>query len=670
MNKFKLLILCLIGFPGITSLAQTEKSKGKLKRADCFFGVHFDLHASEEITDAGKTLTPEMIDTFLTKVRPDFIQIDCKGHPGISSYPTKAGYHVKGFEKDPLKLFREITEKDEVALFLHFSGVWDNKVVKEHPDWAIVKANGEYSTEKTSFFSPYLDTYMIPQLKELSDYGVDGAWIDGECWAVEPDYGEASLKRFTRETGIAEIPKIPSDKYYPEFMEYTRTLFREHLKKYIKAIHQYDPGFQITSNWAYSSLMPEKVTVDVDYLSGDVTPQNGVYRSAFEARCLAPQGKPWDLMAWGFSWNGGNMPMSVKSAVQLEQEAAQIIAMGGGVQFYFQQNRDLSIKPWLAAMLSEIAQFCRNRQSYCHKAKPLPQIALLYPTASFQRNASRPYAYGTESLQGALNLVLDGQYSVEILMEHHLSGKMENYPLIIIPECDYLEASFLSELKKYVTGGGNLYIIGAETAKLFEKELGIKVLEKADESQLFIAASDHIGAVLSPRASVELQAGAKVISNFYGGSDFRDKGKEIAASVNQVGKGLAGGVYFNAGSAYLAYKSPVLRDFICNSIKELFPDPLVKVSGSRLVHVTINNLNGKMYLNLVNVAGEHTNQTALGYDEIPLLKDLTVQIKTVKKPVRILLQPEGQELNIDFQNGVSEIILPELHIHSVLEVIL
>ena len=99
------------------------------------------------------------------------------------------------------------------------------------------------SKEKTSFFSPYLDTYMIPQLKELSDYKVDGAWIDGECWAVEPDYSEASLSRFTRETGITEIPKKPSDKYYPEFMEYTRRLFREHLNKYVNAIHEYNPGF-------------------------------------------------------------------------------------------------------------------------------------------------------------------------------------------------------------------------------------------------------------------------------------------------------------------------------------------------------------------------------------------------------------------------------------------
>ena len=666
--KKLLTFLFLLVFTSFSAISQTEKPKEKLKRADCFFGVHFDLHASEDIMDAGKTLTPEMIDTFLTKVKPDFIQIDCKGHPGISSYPTKVGFHVKGFEKDPLKLFREITEKNKVALFMHFSGVWDGKVVSEHPDWAIIKANGERSTQKTSFFSPYLTTYMIPQLKELSDYGVDGAWIDGECWAVEPDYGEASVQRFTKETGITEIPK-KSSKYYPEFMEYTRSLFREHLKKYIDAIHQYNPAFQITSNWAYSSLMPEKVSADVDYLSGDVTPQNGVYRSAFEARCLAPQGKPWDLMAWGFSWNGGKMPMNVKSSVQLEQEAAQIMAMGGGVQFYYQQNRDLSIKPWLATTLSEIATFCRARQQFCHKAKAIPQIALLYPTASYQKNAPVPYSYSTLKLQGALNLVLDGQHPVEILMEHHLRGKMEQYPMIIIPECDYLEATFIDELKRYARDGGNLLIMGTETAKLFEKELGIKSMTGIKEDQAFIATSDKIGAIRSSLLSVELQPGTKAVANFYTGSDFRDKGKLIAASVNDFGNGKIAGVYFNAGSNYIDYKSPVLRDFISDLITKLFPDQVVNVSGSHLVHVAVNQLNNKMYVNLVNIAGEHSNPSAVAYDEIPALKDLKVSIKTIKRPARIVLQPEGKDLKFDYQNGVSKVVVSNLPIHSILEII-
>ncbi len=665
-----IIISSILAYAGCTEQPQPEKSPGILKRSDCFFGVHFDLHASEDITDAGKTLTFEMIDTFLTKVKPDFIQIDCKGHAGISSYPTKAGYHVKGFEKDPLKLFREVTAKNNVALFMHFSGVWDNKAVKEHPGWDIIRADGKPSNQKVSFFSPYLDSLMIPQLKELSDYGVNGAWIDGECWAVEPDYGKESVKKFREETGITDVPKSPSDKYYPEFLEYTRGLFRNHMTKYIDAIHKYNPDFQITSNWAYSSIMPEEVKTDVDYLSGDVTPQNGVYRSAFEARCLAPQGKPWDLMAWGFSWDGGMMPMSVKSAVQLEQEAAQIMAMGGGVQFYFQQNRDLSIKPWLETMLSEIGSFCRQRQEYCHKGKAVPQIALLFPTESLKKNSIRPYSNYTGNIEGSLYMLLDGQYPVEILMEHHLRGNMEKYPLIVIPECNYLDAGFIEELRNYVKEGGNLLIIGAETAELFKNELGIKSLEQADAEQTFIAADNRIGAILSPYARVELMQEAVILSTFYKGSDFRNPGTIIASSAMKLGKGEISAIYFNAGSAYLSYKSHILRDYVSHQISDMFPGQMIKVSGSHLVHVTLNRLNDKLYINLINAAGDNYGKSTIGYDEVPSLEDIEVMINTGSKPKKIILQPEGRDLNVTYQNGVSGVVIPHLAIHSILEVIM
>ena len=667
--KNPLLYLLLIGFLFQSAVAHSQIKKEKLRRADCFFGIHFDLHASEDITDAGKTLTTEMVDTFLTKVKPDFIQIDCKGHPGISSYPTKVGFHVKGFDKDPLKLFREVTEKNKVALFMHFSGVWDGKVVKEHPDWAIVKSNGERSTEKTSFFSPYLDTYMIPQLKELSDYGVDGAWIDGECWAVEPDYSQPSLDRFTKETGITEIPKKANDKYYVDFMEFNRKLFREHLNKYVNAIHAYNPKFQITSNWSYSSLMPEKVTTGVDYLSGDVTPQNGVYRSAFEARCLAPQGKPWDLMAWGFSWNGGKMPMSIKSSVQLEQEAAEIMSMGGGVQFYYQQNRDLSLKPWLAKSLAEIAAFCRERQKFVYKAKPIPQVALLYPTASYQKYATRPFSFSTSVLQGAMNMIMDGQFPVEILMEHHLTGRMSQYPLIIIPECDYLEPTFIEELKNYVNNGGHLLVIGTGSTKLFKTELGIKSFENLEETTAFIEANQKIGGIRSSILKIDMSQEAKPTSYVFNSSDFKDKSTKIISSLNKLGKGSIAGIYFNAGSCYLDYKTPVLRDFITNRITELFAAPMVEVKGSHLVHITINELNNKTYINLINVAGEHTNSSAIGYDEIPPLANLTVRIRSANKPSKIMLQPEGRELKVDFKDGISTVPINKLAIHAILEII-
>jgi beta-galactosidase GanA len=179
------------------------------------------------------------------------------------------------------------------------------------------------------------------------------------------------------------------------------------------------------------------------------------------------------------------MPMSNKSTIQLKQEAAEIIAMGGGVQFYFQQNRDLSLKPWLATTLSELGTFCRERQAFCHKAKAIPQVALLFPTLSYQRNSKSVFSGSPEKLQATLYALLDNQYPVEVLMEYNLIGKTSQYPMIVIPECDTIPPVLLNELRTYVQNGGNLLVIGSETAGIFAHELGIQSSVKK-EDQYFL----------------------------------------------------------------------------------------------------------------------------------------------------------------------------------------
>jgi hypothetical protein len=266
-------------------------------------------------------------------------------------------------------------------------------------------------------------------------------------------------------------------------------------------------------------------------------------------------------------------------------------------------------------------------------------------------------------------MVLDGQYPVEILMEHHLLGSMDKYPLIIIPECSYLDAAFLEELRSYVNDGGNLLVIGSETTGLFKNELGIMSLEQQEAKPEFIAANNRIGGIRSPYAAVKLSPEAEIISTFYKGSDFSQKGDIIASSSKKIGKGRISAIYFNAGSAYAEYKSHILRDYISDHIGSMFPEQMVKVSGSNLVHVAVNSLNDKTYVNLINTAGDHNSKSAIGYDEVPSLKNLTVEISTGNQPKKIILQPEGKELAVDFRKGISRVVISDLKIHSILEII-
>jgi hypothetical protein len=382
----------------------------RLKRSESFLGMHFDFHAGPDCQEVGKRTTRESIERLLEAVRPDYVQIDCKGHSGFSSYPTRVGTPAPGFVGDPLRIWREVTAEKGVGLFMHYSGVWDGQAVAQHPEWARVNEKGERDNRLTSVFGPYVDQLLIPQMKELADaYDVDGVWVDGECWAVDRDYAEPVLKAFQEQTGIQSVPRTRADPGWYEFSEFCREGFRRYLRRYVDEVHRHDSGFEIASNWAFSSMMPEKVTIDVDFISGDYTPTNSLNSARVEGRCMALQGKPWDLMAWSFSHLDGLF--STKTAQQLEQEAAVVMALGGE----------------------------------------------LVP------------------LQGLLQSLLDSQHVVDVVSEHHLTEGINRYPLLVYPEWETIEPAFKQTLVNYVRQGGSLLLVGPRTAALFQEELDVQL---------------------------------------------------------------------------------------------------------------------------------------------------------------------------------------------------
>ena len=181
----------------------------RLRRDQSFLGVHFDFHAGPSDKNIGANTTPQMVGTILDMVHPDYIQVDCKGHPGYSSYPTEVGNPAPGLVTDPLAVWRKVTADRGVGLYMHYSGVWDARAVELHPDWAVKDPSGNPSDRITSVFGPYVDKLLVPQLKELAGkYGVDGLWVDGECWATTLDYGEKAVRLFKEETGFdARTPR-------------------------------------------------------------------------------------------------------------------------------------------------------------------------------------------------------------------------------------------------------------------------------------------------------------------------------------------------------------------------------------------------------------------------------------------------------------------------------
>lgn len=83
-------------------MTQTTKRPRRLTRAESFLGFHFDFHATTDNQPIGGRSFRSDLARMLREAKPDYVQCDCKGHPGVSSYPTKAGNPAPKFAGDAL----------------------------------------------------------------------------------------------------------------------------------------------------------------------------------------------------------------------------------------------------------------------------------------------------------------------------------------------------------------------------------------------------------------------------------------------------------------------------------------------------------------------------------------------------------------------------------------
>lgn len=600
----------------------TDQAPHRLRRNESYLGIHFDFHANANDSAIGQNTTPEMVNAIINKVGPDYIQIDCKGHAGYTSYPTLVGNPAPRIIGDPLRTWRDATAKRGVALYMHYSGVWDTRAIQLRPEWAVTDKDGKKDKNNTSVFSSYSDELLIPQLKELAGkYKVDGVWIDGDCWATVPDYGERAVRLFRESTGITDVPKSDKDPHWFEWMQFHREAFRKYMRHYVSEVRSSYPEFQICSNWAFTDHMPEAVSVPLNFLSGDYSHLNSVNSARYAGRYLVHQGIPWDLMAWSFSRtpNADSVPWKQKTAIQLKQEAAIVLALGGGFQAYFSQRRDGSVKLNEMDVMADVARFARARQPYCHHSVQIPQVALLFSTEAYQRESPGLFSRftGNSRLRGVLQCLLEGQNSVDIVSEAMLGQNMKQFPLIVIPEWKYLSPVFKDDLMRYVNEGGNMLVIGKETCELFEN-----LVPEA------VAASNP--------------------------------------SVVKRGKGQIAFLPQSIGLSYLENKSASTRQLVNGLARTLFPEPIVQVQGTPQVDISVSKLNDKLTVHLVNTSGDHQHLSYI--EDIRPVERLQLSIKTDQKPSKITLQPQGKVCAFTYRDGKVQVEVESVPIYEILVV--
>ncbi len=642
------------------------------KRTESFFGLHFDFHARETTKNIGKTFKYEWIDELLETVKPDFVQCDAKGHPGITSYPSAYGTSAPEMSIDVLRAWRELTKKHDVALYAHYSGVYDVEAIKNHPDWAVVDKNGVIDRDHTSVFGPYVDEKLIPQLKELAGaYGLDGAWVDGECWGCRLDFSQHAQKAFEKKYHRNVDYKKDKD----EYLEFCRDGYWAYVNHYMIEMKQAYPDFQITSNWAMSSYSPY---IHKDYpftfLSGDLTWIDAIDNGArFEPRFMRQNGLPWDIMSWTFVHFSEDVAPRMrlyKPAVQLKQEVAHTLAFGGGVQLYFMQSPESGISNRDVLKVSkEVSDFCRARETFCRNKELVKEVGLLFSSKEYYNEidevmflARKDYM---EDFRYVNNVILDNGYSTSFsIIEKNTD--LDGYKTLVLTNTDLLQPEEIVRLLAYVRKGGNLLVVGEKSSRLFAQVLNIKSNVRARDR--FVIENGERFIECEKRLCVfDGMNFDRMVKGYYDYEGYYDKDAEYFAAVaeKKLGNGRITFIPFELGNAYANRKPIVLRDLIRDAIG--IP-PTVEVCNTHLVDVVITKDEKKQYVHLINNGGRHSSPTPTLFDEIPPFYDLKISIESDCEPNKVVAQPEGINVPFAYENGKIQVILKKLEIHTILEI--
>lgn len=661
-REFSLLVSGSLLNPSVDASGPARKL-----RKDSFFGIHFDLHPQAEDTELGRDVSPEMVERFLERVKPDYVQYDCKGHNGYLGYPSRVGPSAKTV-KDSLAIWREVTARRGVALYIHFSGVWDSAAVREHPEWARWTAEGKPDERNTSTFGPYVDRRMIPQLLEVSEkYKLDGVWVDGECWSTSPDYSPRAAEAFFKATGFQQLPKQTGDPGWNEFLEFNRAQFRRYVRHYVETVRRQRPHLQIASNWLYSTYVPEKPELPVDFISGDYLGNASISRARLQARYMQHNGKPWDLMAWGFQ-SARNNPVGPihKPAVNLMQEASIVLAQGGGFQIYYQPTRAGYLDERHINVMSRVAAFCRERQSVCFQSATVPQVGVVFSGRSLYRTAGKLFGgWGAAEgpAQGILDALLENHYSVDVIPDWKLAEAAAAYPCLVLPEWTDVGEEVVEVLSRYARNGGRLLVAGAINARLFAGLLGVRTNDEFRDVPAWIPGEEVFANVRGVWADVALN-GAEALAFRHPTYD-STRDAQPAATLAPAGKGKVAGFFGPLGSVFAATHAPEVRRLTGRLMARLYERPMVEAEAPHTVELVLRRKDGRMCLHLINTTAMQVASEYAAVDFIPAVGPIKLRLRLSAAPRSVLLEPAGKPLSGSYKDGVFTLSLPRLELYDV-----
>jgi hypothetical protein len=638
----------------------------------------------------GSGATRENILPVLKKLRPGFLQIYAKGETGHTSFRSSLQCEHPMLSHDLLKFYRQVTRETGTKLFLYWSGLEDGVCAQRHPEWRLLDAK----SQPVKFFpqilppeveaagmcpqSPFFDEWVSVQLREvfaLAD--PDGMWIDG-TW-MPACYCARCVGRFRKEAGFqGEIPEGLA------WTRYWAKVLYEYRKRFLAFCRSLKPTFLVSFG---NITVREEFREDRDWCSGDwYTPNNHRLQQSISMRRYTTTGLPSEAWICDTQMVHTMLKLRARSKTleRVLQEGAGILANGGSWTYWTFPMPNGAVVPSRMRMAAAAAKFARARKHvslHTHSAS-WTAILDLQPNARLWEN----------NVWGAGKALIHLHRSPDLIEESSLSDDMP-YDLVVIPEQPLVSKGMVAKLEAFVRHGGKLLCTGSSiTSPELQKLLGVKLVQSAalEDGHIFRKNGDPTG-VYAPWDKLALDGARELYPLYRSWDDDNPRMKIIppniattglmdeenpqragfpAATVRKLGRGLAVHIPTSVFHVYWCFGYPDIKAWLKEILDFLQPRPLFRTDAQSFVEVALRKKKNALLVHFVNGNPgrdlSHINTNDLWVEDIPAVGPIRSWIRCEKKPKRVTWEPGGQAAKYTYRNGVAEIVLPRLEIHTCL----
>jgi hypothetical protein len=472
---------------------------------------------------------------------------------------------------EKLRAIRALAEKAHAAknkAFVYIAGTEcitanadksPHSVVKDHPDWLQRKITGEPATfaaeaafwirrgDEDVWISPYAQPWRkiyMERVRQIAATGIDGIYVDIPYWMTHFDgwedswasFDDFTVAAFREKTGLdarkdLKLGDFSDDKFrrWVDFRIETLTDFMREIRENARAVNpaavvipEIYPGIEQEATRVGSDVYEMYAVVDAiaheyEFGSGDHMAASRsqldwlLYQAGMLSFRAFAEGKATWLL--NYSWDGdkGVDPREAMKTLA----ASQVM---DGVNFWDAPGHTMGGSNDIATRTEIFRWIAAHEKTLYRSRAPLHPVGVYFSPASRNFDASRFLA----SYRGVLILLLQKHIEFQVVTPRTL-GKFRGSQLVL-PDVSFVSEGERAQLKKFLTGGGQLIVNGADSTGLpgssqiarFEESPGVAYLaglEKGVDQGSRQAPAKFLAA-LKPDPDFRIEAGPLVAANF------------------------------------------------------------------------------------------------------------------------------------------------------------